>query len=112
MFHTSFPSEILILLSIIFGASGIAHLAGPGFLRRVYERCEFPPGSYRTAGFVQLLTALFLVVPRTHAWGLTLAGFVTFIAVVILLGHRQYAWSVPGLLIMAALIPTALAVLI
>ena len=96
-------------IASVFGASGLLHLAGLGFVKRTYARADFPPGFYRLAGLVQLLAAVFLASPITRIWGVILAASVTFAAMVVLLSNRQYAYSVPGLLLLAALVPASLA---
>ena len=96
-------------IASIFGVSGLLHLTGLESVKRAYARSDFAPGFYRVAGALQLLAAFFLALPITRIWGIMLAGFVTFAAVVILLNNRQYAYSVPGLILLAALVPAALA---
>jgi hypothetical protein len=96
-------------LTSIFFVGAAIQLAGPGFVRRAYERWDFPPKFYRVTGFVELLTALFLVTPQTRIWGAILGGLVTFAAEITLLNHRQYFWAMPGVLLLVALIPAGLA---
>jgi hypothetical protein len=93
----------------VFAASGIVHLSGAGFVRRAYARWHFPPKFYRVTGLLNLLAAIFLMMPVTRIWGAALAAFVTFVAVVTLLNNRQYAYSLPAMLLLAALIPATLA---
>lgn len=96
-------------LASIFGVSGLLHLVGLDFVKRTYARSDFAPGFYRVAGVIQLLAAFFLALPITRIWGVALAAFVTFASMVVLLNNRQYVYSVPGLLLLAALVPAALA---
>ena len=96
-------------IASIFGVSGLLHLTGLKSLKRAYARSDFAPGFYRVAGVLQLLAAFFLAMPITRIWGVMLAAFVTFAAVALLLNNRQYAYSVPGLILLAALVPAALA---
>jgi hypothetical protein len=58
---------------------------------------------------LELATALFLIVPQLRVWGLMLAIPITFFSVVTLLNHRQYLWSLFGMLLLASLVPVALA---
>ena len=99
-------------IASIFGVSGLLHLAGLRSVKRVYARSDFAPGFNRVAGLVQLLAAFFLAMPITRIWGVALAGLVAFIAVVALLNNRQYAWSLPGILVLAALVPASVSGLI
>ena len=96
-------------LASIFGVSGLVHLSGLDSVKRAYNRWNFAPGFYRVAGALQLLAAFFLALPITRIWGVMLGAFLTFAAVVVLLNNRQYAYSVPGLVLLAAFIPAALA---
>ncbi len=97
------------VLASVFAGAAVVQIAGPAFVRRAYERWGFPPKFYRVVGAIELLAAAFLADPITRIWGVAIAGLVTFGGVVILLDHRQYAYTVPGLLLMAALVPAALA---
>jgi len=96
-------------LTSIFFIGAAIQLVGPGFVRRAYKRWDLPPRFYRVTGVIELLTALLLVTPQTRIWGLILGGLVTFAAEITLLNHRQYFWAMPGILLMAALIPAGLA---
>lgn len=96
-------------VAAIFAISGLVQLAGPAFVRRAYERWDFPPKFYRVTAVIELATAAFLLSPLTREWGVTLAGLVTFVAVVTLLNHRQYAYTLPGIILLLALIPASLA---
>ena len=109
MFVASTTVFDALLLATIFAASGLVHLSGAGFVRRAYERWQFPPKFYRVTGILNLAAAIFLAAPITRIWGAVLAALVTFFAVVTLLNHRQYAYSLPGILMLAALIPAMLA---
>jgi len=95
-------------MAAIFGLAGLLHLAAPGFLRRAYERWNFPPGFTRVAGVIELLAAAFLAAPITRLWGVALAAFIAFVTIVKLLENRQYAWSLPATLVLVALVPASL----
>jgi hypothetical protein len=103
------PTLIAWTTAAIFAAGAFVHLAGFGFVQRAYERWNFRPKFYRITGVLELLTALFLAMPITRIWGVALGGFVTFAAIVVLLNNRQYAYTLPGILILIALPPAALA---
>ena len=103
------PTLDALILTGIFGASGLVHLAGPRFLRTAYRRWGFPVNAHRVIGVLETLTALFLSNPVTRIWGVILAGFIIFFGTVALLNRGQYAYSVPGLLLMLALVPASLA---
>ena len=109
MIYVLIATRFAWTIASIFGVSGLLHLAGLKSVKRAYARSDFAPGFYRVAGALQLLAAFFLALPITRIWGVMLAGFVTFAAVVFLLNNRQYVYSVPGFVLLAALVPTALA---
>lgn len=98
-----------LVLSGLFGASGLLHMTGPRFVRRAYRGWGFPSNAHRVVGVLQILTALFLSNPVTRIWGVILAGFIIFFATVALLNRGKYAYSVPGLILMLALVPASLA---
>ncbi|HEY4275290.1 MAG TPA: DoxX family protein [Rhizomicrobium sp.] len=105
----SIPILDALALSGFFGATGLLHMAGPRFVRLSYRRWGFPSNAHRVVGTLAILTALFLSNPVTRIWGVILAGFIIFFATVALLNHGKYAYSVPGLVLMLALVPATLA---
>lgn len=112
MIDSSVSTWFALIIAGMFAASAAAHLLGPRFILKAYERWNFPPKSHRVIGIVELLAAAFLAAPITRIWGVALAGLVAFIAVVTLLNNRQYAWSLPGFLVLAALVPASVSGLI
>jgi hypothetical protein len=106
---TSFATVDALALSALFGVSAVLHFTGPWFIREAYARWGFPGRFYRISGAIQLLAALFLTNPITRLWGVALAAFITFVAVVLLLSAGRYRTSVPGMLVLVALIPAILA---
>ncbi len=110
MLHNSFPSAVVFWLTIIFLISAVVQLPGPAFVRRAYERWDYPPKFYRVTGSIELLIALFLTVPQTRIWGVMLAVLVIFVAEITLLKNEQYMWSAIGFIMMLALVPAALAI--
>ena len=111
MFDPSLSMILAFVITGIFAASGLVHLAGPGFVHRAYERWGFPADFHRVTAVIELLTAAFLAEPTTRLWGVILAAMVIFVAVVTLLQNRQYAWSVPGIVLLIALIPASVSAL-
>jgi hypothetical protein len=104
----SIPALDALVLSGLFGSFGLWQLAGPSGLRRVYTRWRFPAGAHRVIGLMAMIVAAFLADPITRIWGVALGALITFVAEVTLLNHRKYALSVPGMLVMAALVPATL----
>ena len=105
----SIPILDSLVLTALFGVSGLIHLAGPRFLREAYKRWGFPFNAHRVIGILQILTALFLSNPVTRIWGVILAGFIIFFGTVALVNHGKYVYSLPGLVLMLALVPATLA---
>jgi hypothetical protein len=98
-----------LLLTGLFAVSGLLHLAGPQFLRLGYRRWGFPGNAHRVVGVLEILAALFLSNSVTRIWGVIVAGFIIFFATVALLNRGKYIYSVPGLVLMLALVPASLA---
>ena len=97
------------VLAGVFAASAFLHLLAPGFIRRAYEAWGFPPKFYRVTAMVELLAAAFLANPLTRIWGVALAALIMFVAIVKLLEGRQYAYTIPGIMVLIALVPASLA---
>jgi hypothetical protein len=104
----SFPIAAAWLVASAFGLSAVLHLAGLRPLREVYERWEYRRNTHRVIGALNIITAIFLAVPQTRLWGVTLAAAILFGAVVTLLNHRHYLFAVPGMILLAALPPALL----
>ena len=85
----SMPTLDALVLSGLFGISGLLHMAGPKFVRRAYRHWGFPNNAHRVVAVLQILTALFLSNPVTRIWGVILAGFIIFFAPVALLNHGK-----------------------
>ncbi|HXR94420.1 MAG TPA: DoxX family protein [Rhizomicrobium sp.] len=105
----SIPTLDSLVLTTLFGMSGILHIAGPKFLRQAYRRWGFPFNAHRVVGVLQVLTALFLSNPVTRIWGVVLASFIIFFGTAALINHGKYVYSLPGLILMLALVPATLA---
>jgi hypothetical protein len=103
------PTIDALAMTGLFGLFGLWQLAGPEGLRRTYRGWRFPANTHRVAGMAALIAAVFLADPITRIWGVILGAFVTFLVVVTLLNHRKYVLSVPGMLVMVALVPASLA---
>ncbi|HEY2444792.1 MAG TPA: DoxX family protein [Rhizomicrobium sp.] len=112
MIDSHLSSLIAMAIAVMFGVSAFVHLLGPDFIRDAYRRWNFPPMFHRVTGILELLAAIFLALPATRIWGVALAALVTFVAVVTLLNNRQYAWTLPGFLVLAALVPASVSGLI
>lgn len=99
----------LDMVSVIFGLTGLINLSGGAQVRAVYRLWRYPRHFYRIVGVVELMAALFLIVPETRIWGIAASGMIAFITVVTLLHRRQYLWSLPVILLLISLVPASLA---
>ena len=106
----SFPFLAAWFVGTVLAMGGLVNIAGPRRLREVYTRWEFPTRFYLVAGALEMTAAGFLTIPQLRIWGIALTGFITFGAVVTLFNHRRYISAVPGIILMAALVPALFAV--
>jgi hypothetical protein len=109
MVHQAIFTFIAWVIAGVFIASALVHLAAPPFIRNAYERWGFPPKFYRITALVELVAAAFLSDPITRIWGVALAALIMFVAIVKLLANRQYAYTIPGIVVLIALVPASLA---
>ena len=104
----SFLSSIAaVTLSGVFAAGALLQFAAPRRMRDAYEKWNYPRGFRQVTGVLLMLSAIFLAFPLTRLWGVGLAALVMFLTTITLLNHRQYAWSLPGILVLAALVPAS-----
>ncbi len=96
---------LALILSALFAVAAALNLSAPDFVRRIYQRWDFPRGFHYVAGLAQVLTALFLAVPETRIWGGVLGVIVLFVTTVSLLNHRKYLYALPAILALIALAP-------
>jgi len=106
---TGITQLAVYVVSTLFLAAGILNLSGIRAVRAVYRFWHYRRGFHRIIGALELVTALFLIVPQLRIWGLMLAAPIVFFSVVTLLNHRQYVWSLFGMLLLASLVPVSLA---
>lgn len=107
--HTTIYATIAQSVAVLFAAAGGIQIAGPAFVQRAYERWEMPRKFYRVTGALELIAALFLANAETRIWGVILGAIVLFGAIVTLLKSEQYGWSIPGMMLLMALVPASLA---
>jgi len=97
-------------LAALFGVIGVVQLAGPRFLREAYRSWDYSQRLRIVTGVLDIAAAMMLAEPGLRGWGIVLGAILTFGSVVTLLNHRHYACAAAAILMMAALIPAALAV--
>jgi hypothetical protein len=110
MYGISFPVLVSWSLAAALVIAGLVQLGGSRMVREAYASWEFPAGLYLVTGALEIIAAVCLAIPELRVWGIALTGVIMFGAVVTLLSHRQYLYAVPALMLMAALIPAALAI--
>jgi hypothetical protein len=104
------PTIVCLSLAALFGVIGVVQLAGPPFLREAYRNWDYSQRLRIATGLLDIAAAVMLVDTGMRGWGIALAAVLTFGSVVTLLNHRHYAAALAAILMMAALIPAALAV--
>jgi hypothetical protein len=58
---------------------------------------------------IELSAALFLVIPQTRIWGIGIAATIAIVRVIFLFAAKRPLSAVPGLMVLGALVPVALA---
>jgi len=99
-----------LCVAAVFAAAGTMHLAGPSWLRETYKRWDYPVSFQLVAGLLNMAAAALLADPELRVWGIFLAEAVTFFAVITLLSHGRYLAAVPVVVLMIAIVPTALSI--
>ena len=97
------------VVSAAFALAGLVSLSGSTHLRAVYRLWHYPRNFYRIVGSIELMAALFLVVPETRVWGIAAGGMIALITAVTLLHRRKYIGSLPAVLLLVSLVPASLA---
>src|SRR5690242_12316639 len=66
------------VLAALFVLAAVVSLGGDRRFRELLSRWEYPRGFHVVLGVISLLAALFLALPETRVWGVSLAGFILF----------------------------------
>jgi len=104
------PTIMTLSLAALFGFIGVVQLTGPRFLRDAYRSWDYPQGVRIMTGVLDLAAAMMLTDAGLRGWGIALGAVLVFGSVVTLLNHRHYACAAAAAVMMAALVPAALAV--
>jgi hypothetical protein len=110
MYGISFPVVVSWSLAATLVIAGLVQMGGSRMVRAAYANWEFPAGLSVVTGALEIIAAVGLAMPELRVWGILLTAFIMFGAVVTLLSHRQYLYAVPAIMLMAALVPAALAI--
>ena len=94
---------------LVLVASAVLLLTAPALINRASDGLSHPRGFLRAVAIIELFAALFLMIPQTRIWGIGAAASVTIARVVILFACKRPQWTVPGLMVLGALVPVALA---
>jgi hypothetical protein len=97
------------VVSVAFALAGLVSLSGSTHLRSVYRLWHYPGNFYRFVGLIELMAALFLIVPETRVWGIAAGGIIALITTVTLLHRRKYIGSLPAVILLVSLVPASLA---
>jgi hypothetical protein len=108
---TSEPIALIALTVVASALAGSAAIefARPSFVARAQASLQWPRGLVRSAASVQLVAAMFLIVPQTRIWGIAASAAVIVVGLVLLLFNGRLWWCVPVTALLAALIPVTLA---
>lgn len=109
MITASFPIIAAWTNAAVFALAGIVNLTAFGAVRVTYQRWGIPVGFYRTLGLIEIAAAAFLAAPALRVYGVILAAPIMFGAIVMLLDHSKYLYAAASMLVMAALVPAAVA---
>lgn len=99
---------ICFVVSVLIVSAALLLVNFP-FVERIREGLHCSSGLARSAGIIQLFAAGCLIVPELRIWGIAAAAGVITAGVVILLYNKRFLWVLPALLLLAALIPVAMA---
>jgi len=84
-----------VLLAAFFALQGIVKLRGStGWITR-FRAWGYPDHFYLVVGFVELLAAILLLIPRLANWGALILLVVMIGAVATLLIHHEHGLAVP-----------------
>ena len=89
----------------LFAVAGLINLGSFPRVREIYVRWDVPAGFYRAIGLLELVAAVFLLMPDFRAWGLTLSALILFGSVVMLLNHRHYTGALAVMAMLVSLVP-------
>jgi hypothetical protein len=101
---------VLWSAAALLGAAGAFNLLAPRRWRERTANWNYPAELTRGGGIVELLAALFLVLPELRIVGLAFAALAVFAAGVSLVERSHYLAAAAGIAMMTALVPAALAV--
>ena len=104
------PTIVTLSLAGLFGLIGVVQIAGPRFLRDAYRSWDYSQHLRIATGVLDIAVAAMLLDADRRGWGIALGAVLIFGSVVTLLNHFQYAYAAAATMMMAALIPAALAV--
>jgi len=99
----------LSFIVLMLVASAVFLLTAPASINRASNELGRPRGFLRAVATIELLAALFLVIPQTRIWGIGIVATMAVARVVILFASNRSLSVVPGLMVLGALVPVALA---
>ncbi len=99
---------ILFIFWVLIGLA-VVQLFAPHLMQRIFRRRSYARGFLESVALVELMAAVFLVMPATRIWGISATAGIILIGVVIMIHNRRLIWACAALALLFALIPVAVA---
>lgn len=99
---------ILLIFWVLIGLA-IMQLFVPQLVQCIFHRRSYPRGFLQSVALVELIAAVFLVVPETRIWGVSATAGIILAGVVIMIHNRRFIWACAALALLLTLIPVAVA---
>lgn len=99
---------ILVIFWLLIGLA-IVQLFAPPLIQQILPRRSYPHGLLRSVAVVELVTAVFLVVPETRIWGVAAAAGIITAGVVIMICNRRFILACAALALLLTLVPVMVA---
>lgn len=100
----SFESALATIVAVLFTVAGLVNLAGPGAVKRDFERWGYPAWFHFLCGALELSSAALIAGQQTRVLGLMLAGAIMVGALFTLLRNREPFGHLAPALIFSALV--------
>ncbi len=103
-----FPIAMSFVVLVLVASAALL-VAAPVPISRAANGLSHQRGFSRAVATAELFAALFLIIPQTRIWGIGAAASMTMARVIVLFAYNRPLWTIPGLMVLVALIPVALA---
>jgi len=103
-------SAIAILVSFsVMVTAAVMQLFAPSAVQRFFRLRTCPHGFLQFVAIVELVAAVFLIVPETRLWGIWAAAGMLMAALIVTAYNLQLIWVCAGLVLLLSLVPAATA---